>query len=55
MNELIMIFKESEILIIATLDPGLNIPMCLKFTCVWATYTDEGDRIGVFNEGVNTM
>ena len=28
-----MIFKESEILTrIATLDPGLNIPMCLKFT-----------------------
>ena len=24
-------------------------------TCVRATYTDEGDRIGVFNEGVNTM
>merc|ERR1711970_1040696 len=24
-------------------------------TCVRATYTDEGDRIGVFNEGVNTI
>jgi hypothetical protein len=24
-------------------------------TCVRATYTDEGDRIGVFNEQVNTM
>jgi len=24
-------------------------------TCVRATYTDEGDRIGVFNEGINTI
>ena len=24
-------------------------------TCVRATYTDEGDRIGVFNEQVNKM
>ena len=24
-------------------------------TCVRATYTDEGDRIGVFNEQVNAM
>eukprot|EP00090_Calanus_glacialis_P005188 TRINITY_DN13993_c0_g1_i1.p1 TRINITY_DN13993_c0_g1~~TRINITY_DN13993_c0_g1_i1.p1 ORF type:complete len:209 (-),score=39.58 TRINITY_DN13993_c0_g1_i1:135-761(-) len=24
-------------------------------TCVRATYTEEGDRIGVFNEGVNTI
>ena len=23
--------------------------------CVRATYTDEGDVVGVFNEGVNTM
>ena len=23
--------------------------------CVRATYTDEGDRIGVFNEGVNSL
>ena len=23
--------------------------------CVRATYTDEGDRIGVFNEQVNAM
>ena len=24
-------------------------------SCVRATYTDEGDRIGVFNENVNKM
>ena len=24
-------------------------------TCVRATYTDEGNNVGVFNEAINTM